>query len=61
MNDRKSIHISKRLDEVLAVKDSLDREVVHLPVDEALAAILEKAHEAAKECSCVRQAALRKR
>jgi len=43
------------------VKDAICREVADLPVDEALKAILEKAHEAAKDCPFVREATLRKR
>ena len=61
MNERKPVFISKRLDEVLAVKDAINREVAHLPVDEALKAITDMAHEAAKDIPFLREATLRKR
>jgi hypothetical protein len=61
MNEKKTVFVSKRLEEVLAVKEALYQEVAHLPVDEALKALLEMAHEAAKDCPFLREAAPRRR
>ena len=61
MDERRPVFISKRLEEVLEVKDAIYREVAHLPLREAIKAIHEMAHEAAKDCPFVREATLRKR